>query len=100
MVPGDGVTEGPLTAGMVAPITVAEIELAQPVTVTYVSVADVGPDGDQTRQALVLVRLHSHPVGVIVVDAPGGLVDAQSCAEAARESLGAVPEAHVGGRGA
>jgi hypothetical protein len=68
-------------AGLVAPVTVAEIELAEPVTVTHVSVAE--PPSDRTPQALVLVRLQATPIGTIVVDAPGGLVDAASCAKEA-----------------
>jgi glycosyltransferase involved in cell wall biosynthesis len=66
-------------AGLVAPVTVAEIELADPVTVTYVSVAE--PPCDRIPQALVLVRLHATPIGTIVVDAPDGRVDTKSCAE-------------------
>ena len=87
---GDRVIERLPMAGLVAPATVAEIELAQPVTVTYLSIANAETDG-RTLQALVLMRLHSQPVGVIVVNAPGGMVDARSCAEAAWMSLGAVP---------
>jgi glycosyltransferase involved in cell wall biosynthesis len=66
-------------AGLVAPVTVAEIELEEPVTVTYVSVAE--PPRDRVPQALVLVRLHATPIGTVVVDAPGGRIDAKSCAE-------------------
>jgi O-antigen biosynthesis protein len=68
-------------AGLVAPVTVAEIELAEPVTVSYLSVAE--PPYYRIPQALVLVRLNATPIGTIVVDAPGGLVDATSCAEEA-----------------
>jgi O-antigen biosynthesis protein len=68
-------------AGLVAPVTVAEIELEEPVTVSYVSVAE--QPCDHTPQALVLIRLHATPMGTIVVDAPGGRVDATSCAEEA-----------------
>jgi len=74
-------------ADLVAPVTVAEIELAQPATVTHMSVAAPG-EGGRACQALVLVRLHAVPVGTIVVDAPAGTVDASSCAEAAWALLG------------
>src|SRR5262245_51264044 len=70
-----------------APLTVAEIELEEPATVTNISVASPNEDG-HTAQAVVLVRLHTIPVGIIVVDAPAGIVDATSCAEAAWVSLG------------
>ena len=68
-------------AGLVAPVTVAEIELAEPATVTYVSVAT--PPCDRVPQALVLVRLDATPIGTVVVDAPGGRVDVTSCAKEA-----------------
>jgi O-antigen biosynthesis protein len=74
------VTAGLSLAGLVAPVTVAEIELEEPVTVTHVSVA--GPC-DHVPQALVLVRLQGVPIGTIVVDAPGGHVKAASCTEQA-----------------
>jgi O-antigen biosynthesis protein len=74
-------------AELAAPVTVAEIELAEPATVTHVSVAAAG-DG-RVPQATVLVRVRGIPVGTVVVDAPGGKVDAAACAEAARMSLGA-----------
>jgi GT2 family glycosyltransferase len=80
---------------LAAPVTVAEIELAEPVTVTHLSVADAGQDGEGTRQALVLVRLHTQPVGTIVVDAPGGVVDPASCALAVWASLGPALAAHL-----
>jgi GT2 family glycosyltransferase len=78
---GSGVTLGSPSAGLVAPVTVAEIELADPAIVRHVSVA-YGDHGC-VRQALVLVRLHTRPVTTIVVAAPGGIVDAESCTAAA-----------------
>jgi GT2 family glycosyltransferase len=74
-------------AGLVAPVTVAEIELGEPVTVTHISVAAPGENG-RTPLALVLVRLHTIPVGTIVVDAPAGKVDTMSCADAAWSCFG------------
>jgi len=79
------------TAGLVAPVSVAEIELADPVSVTHISVANADPDC--MRQALVLVRLNAQPVTTIVVDAPGGVVDAESCAAAAWAALETAPDA-------
>lgn len=79
---------------LAAPVTVAEIELAEPVTVRHLSVAVPRADG-HVPQALVLVRLHAAPLGTIVVDAPGGEVDATSCAEAARKSLETSLQAHL-----
>ena len=81
--------------GLAAPITVAEIELAEPVTVTHLSVADAGQDSGVTPQALVLVRLHARPFGTITVDAPGGIVESASCAAAAWASLGSALGAHL-----
>ena len=57
----------------------------------HISVADADHGG--ARQALVLVRLHAQPVATIVVDAPGGMVDAESCATAAWAALGMAPDA-------
>ena len=88
----------PSMAELVAPVTVAEIELTEPATVTHVSVA--APIEDSlTPQALVLVRLHDRPVGIIVVDAPAGTVNASSCAEAAWASLGTSLRSHVASDG-
>jgi GT2 family glycosyltransferase len=81
-------------AGLAAPVTVAEIELADPVSVHHVSVA--GADHDRTRPALVLVRLHTRPMTTIVVDAPGGVVDAGRCAAAAWAALGPAPGSRTG----
>ena len=80
-------------AGLLAPVTVAEIELADPVTVNHISVANADHGG--ARQALVLVRLHAQPVATIVVDAPGGVVDGESCAAAAWAALGTAPAASL-----
>ena len=91
---GDAMTLRSPVAGLVAPVTVAEIELGDPATVTHISVADA--DHGDVRQALVLVRLHTQPVATIVVDAPGGMVDAESCAAAARAAVGTVPDANLG----
>lgn len=77
-----------------APVTVAEIELAEPATVTHISVAAPSEDG-HAPQAFVVVRLHTIPVGTIVVDAPAGTVDATSCAEAAWASLGTSLRSHL-----
>jgi GT2 family glycosyltransferase len=91
---GDAMTVRSPVAGLVAPVTVAQIELGDPPTVTHISVADA--DHGDARQALVLVRLHTQPVATIVVDAPGGMVDAESCAAAARAAVGTVPDANLG----
>ena len=85
-------------AGLVAPVTVAEIELDEPATVTHLSMAAPGENGC-TPQALVLVRLHAVPMGTIVVDAPAGEVDATSCAEAAWASLGTPLRSHLASDG-
>jgi GT2 family glycosyltransferase len=74
-------------ADLVPPVTVAEIELAEPVTVRYQSVA-ASDESVHVPRAFVLARLHGIPAGVIVVDAPGGEVAASSCARVAWESLG------------
>ena len=87
-------TSPPSMAELVPPVTVAEIELEEPVSVTHMSVAVPG-DGGRTPQALVLVRLHSVPVGTVIVDAPEGKVNAASCAEAAWTSLEALLTAHL-----
>ena len=87
----------PSMAELVAPVTVAEIELTEPATVTHVSIAAPTEDG-RTPKALVLVRLHARPVGTIVVDAPAGTVNASSCAEAAWASLGTNLRSHLASR--
>jgi GT2 family glycosyltransferase len=81
-----------------APVTVAEIELEEPATVTNISVASPSEDA-HAAQAVVLVRLHTIPVGTIVVDAPAGIVDATSCAEAAWVSLGTSLRTHLASDG-
>lgn len=60
-------------ADLVAPVTVAEIELQEPAIVTHLSVAPPGGSNSEPR-ALVLVRLRGVPVGTIVVEAPAGKV--------------------------
>src|SRR5271166_3922923 len=77
------------TAGLVAPVTVAQIELGEPARVEYISIADA--NCDEVRQALVLVRLHNRPLATVVVDAIGGLVDIESCAAKAWASLPMLP---------
>lgn len=79
------------TAPLVAPVTVAEIELADPPGVTYLSVAQA--DHDEIRQALVLVRLRTQPLMTIVVEAAGGFIDAESCTAAAWAALRSAPPA-------
>ena len=75
-------------SGLAAPATVAQIELSDPVTVTHISVADFGPDSeDSIAPALVLVRLHGQPIGTVLVDAPGGKVDESTCFKVAWTSL-------------
>jgi GT2 family glycosyltransferase len=75
-------------SGLVAPVTVAQIELSDPVSVTHISVADFGPDSEGSiASALVLVRLHGQPIGTVLVDAPGGKVDESSCVKVAWTSL-------------
>jgi hypothetical protein len=88
----------PAMAKLRAPVTVAEIELTQPATITYISVAALGEDGD-AGQALVLVRLHTVPVGTVVVDAPAGRVDAAWCAEAAWATFGSSLRSHLAADG-
>jgi GT2 family glycosyltransferase len=79
---------------LVAPVTVAEIELAEPAVVTYRSVA--APDGGRSvLQALVLVRLHAEPIGTIVVEAREGMLDTAVCAEAAWAFLGDALAEHL-----
>lgn len=81
-------------AELAAPVTVAEIELTEPATVTHMSVAVPGEDG-RVCQALVLVRLHAVPMGTIVLDVPAGTVDASSCADAAWALLDTSLRSHL-----
>ncbi|PWT75026.1 MAG: glycosyl transferase family 2 [Chloroflexi bacterium] len=78
-----------------APVTVAEIELSEPATVTNISAGDMSGPGGDFYQALVLVRLHSKPLGTILIDVRGGIVDTDSCAEAAWSSMGSAIRAHL-----
>jgi len=73
------------TAGLVAPVTVAEIELARPASINYVSIPEA--NRGEIRHALVLVRLHGRPRMTIVTDARAGLLDAESCAAQAWAAL-------------
>lgn len=84
----------PSMAELVAPVTVAEIELTEPTAVTHMSIAAPNEYG-RTPQALVLVRLHAVPMGTIVVAAPAGTIDASSCIEAAWASLGTSLRSHL-----
>jgi hypothetical protein len=84
----------PSTAELVAPVTVAKIELTESATVTHMSIAAPTEYG-RTPQALVLVRLHAVPMGTIVFAAPVGTVDAPSCTEAAWASLGTNLRSHL-----
>jgi O-antigen biosynthesis protein len=81
-------------SGLAAPATVAQIELSDPVTVTHISVADFGPDSEfgpdgeySIAPALILVRLHGQPIGTVLVDAPAGKVDENTCFKVAWTSL-------------
>jgi GT2 family glycosyltransferase len=81
-------------ANLIAPVAVAEIELSEPAMITYQSVA-VPDDGRSGLQALVLVRLHAEPIGTIIVEAPGGMLDTAVCAEAAWAFLGGALAEHL-----
>lgn len=85
---GDAKRRGaPLPLKLTAPVTVAEIELTNPGAVRYISLAEAEPD--EARQALVLVRMGGRPLTTIAVDAPGGRVEAESCAAQAHAALAA-----------
>src|ERR1700684_4007359 len=87
-------------SGLAAPATVAQIELSDPVTVTHISVADFGPDNeDSIAPALVLVRLHRQPIGTGLVDAPAGKVDESTCFKVAWTSLETEISRHLAGDG-
>lgn len=88
----------PSMAELVAPVTVAEIELTEPTAVTHMSIAAPNEYG-RTPQSLVLVRLHAVPMGTIVVAAPAGTIDASSCIEAAWASLGTSLRSHLASDG-
>ena len=77
------------SARLTAPVTVAEIELADTPSVNHISVAK--SDYDEIRQALVLVRLHAQPLTTIIVETRGGIVDVETCATAAWATLRADP---------
>src|SRR5215469_9281595 len=75
-------------AGLTAPVTVAELELADPVSVA--EPADCYPDNDvdtPAAAALVLVRLHGQPIGSILVETVDGKVDTARCVDDAWASL-------------
>jgi GT2 family glycosyltransferase len=80
------------------PLLVAEIELSEPPTITYPAGTrqdGIGPAGGAAEQALVLARLHTTPIGTLVSDAPGGVLDTASCASAAWTLLAAQLGAHL-----
>lgn len=80
----------PFPPKLTAPVTVAEFELTTPDAVRHISIAEAEPD--EVRQALVLVRMAGRPLTTITVDAPGGRVDAESCAAQARAALAVAGE--------
>lgn len=81
-------------AELAALVTVAEIELEELAAITHLSVAAPAEDGSAMREH-VLVCLHAVTEGTVVVDAPGGKMDAPSCADAAWASLRTAVYSHL-----
>jgi GT2 family glycosyltransferase len=73
-----------------APIRILEIEIGQPLF-------SVSPEdkGYRYRQALCLIRLHSHPLGMIELDFTQGPVKAEDCAHHIWNALGAKITMHL-----
>lgn len=76
---------GSYPSELVAPMTVAEIELTESRTVNYISIAEA--DHGEVRKALVLVRMRGRPMTTIIVDAPAGRIEIESCTAQARTAL-------------
>jgi GT2 family glycosyltransferase len=60
-----------------APIAVVEVELAEPLPALE---PGVSPEGRRYEEALVLVRLHGDPIGLVRVELPDGRIDAGALA--------------------
>ncbi|MGH3301309.1 MAG: glycosyltransferase family 2 protein [Streptosporangiaceae bacterium] len=88
-------------AGLTAPITVAELELAEPVSVTEPVARYADDEGcpAPAAAALVLVRVHGRPMGSVLVETVDGRVDPQRCAEQAWASLRPAIVSHLGADG-
>ena len=73
-----------------APIRILEIEIGQPLSL-------ISPEdkGYRYRQACCLVRLHSHPLGMIELDLTKGPLNADDCAHHIWNALGAKISAHL-----
>jgi glycosyltransferase involved in cell wall biosynthesis len=95
------VTWWPDAGGLTAPVTVAEIDLADPAVIGTPAAAYADRDPEVTesygscRSALVLARLHAMPVGTLLVDAPGGQVDPGECAKLAWDAFEPEFTAHL-----
>lgn len=91
----------PRAGELTAPITVAEVDLAEPTAVTVPAASYATGDTEMTSKAcdaqlaMVLVRLHAKPIGTILVAAPAGQVDATECSRRAWEELGPAVSAHL-----
>ena len=73
-----------------APIRIMEIEIGQPLPPILSE-----DKGYSYRQALCLVRLHSHPLGMIELDLTNGPVNADDCAHHIWNALGAKISMHL-----
>ncbi|HZD67018.1 MAG TPA: glycosyltransferase [Acidimicrobiales bacterium] len=76
-----------------APTQVAAVELGHPGRVTDPTGARL--DRPRTARALVLVRLHGHPVALVVVDTAGGFPDPEDLLAAGGPQVAAAVRGHL-----
>ncbi|MFN2495713.1 MAG: glycosyltransferase family 2 protein [Pseudonocardiaceae bacterium] len=74
------------------PVVPVEVDLGEPLSRLAVTCAELRAGGVGT--VLVLVRLHTHPLGLIVMDTEVGR-SSRACAQAVRAALGEAVDAHL-----
>ncbi len=80
------------TGDRARPIRVLEVELSEDLPALDTAAA---PGGEPYEQALVLVRLHTHPLGAVELELPGGALSAAALRAGIDESLGHAVRAHL-----
>ncbi|MCA1701942.1 MAG: hypothetical protein LC808_01170 [Actinobacteria bacterium] len=74
------------------PVVPVEIDLGDPLSRLAVTCAELRARGVST--ALVLIRLHTHPLGLMVLDTDGER-SSRACAQAVRAALGEAVDTHL-----
>src|SRR5690349_5677298 len=80
------------TGAEARPIRVLEVEFSEELPALA---AEHAPGGELYEQALALVRLHTHPIGVVELELPDGRLAADELRARIEEDLGADVQAHL-----